>query len=154
MYSSLLVIHSLLRWLVLISLIFSIRRAYKGYISNSIFTRSDNKIRHWTATIAHIQLIVGFSLYLKSPVVKYFFSHFKAAIQQIDTVFFGAIHFLLMLTAIVIITVGSALAKRKDTDRKKYETMLLWFSIALIIIFIAIPWPFSPLAGRPYIRTF
>jgi cbb3-type cytochrome oxidase subunit 3 len=30
--------------------------------------------------------------------------------------------------------------------------MLVWFTIALIIIFIAIPWPFSPFANRPYFR--
>jgi hypothetical protein len=30
--------------------------------------------------------------------------------------------------------------------------MLIWLSIALIIIFIAIPWPFSPFANRPYYR--
>jgi len=58
-----------------------------------------------------------------------------------------------MLTAIVIITIGSALAKRKKTDKEKFKTMLVWFSAALLIIFIAIPWPFSPLANRPYIRT-
>jgi len=30
--------------------------------------------------------------------------------------------------------------------------MLLFFVVALIIILIATPWPFSPFAGRPYFR--
>jgi hypothetical protein len=59
-----------------------------------------------------------------------------------------------MFVAIVLITIGSAKAKRKSNDTQKFKTMLIWFSIALLIIFIAIPWPFSPLANRPYIRTF
>jgi hypothetical protein len=57
-----------------------------------------------------------------------------------------------MIMAIIIITIGSALAKRKSSDKEKFKTMGLWFSIALIIIFIAIPWPFSPFANRPYFR--
>jgi len=37
-------------------------------------------------------------------------------------------------------------------DKEKFKIMLLWYGIALIIILIAIPWPFSPLANRPYLR--
>jgi hypothetical protein len=69
-----------------------------------------------------------------------------------DTAFFGILHLLFMLTAIVLITIGSAKAKRMPTDEEKFKTMLTWYSIGLIIILIAIPWPFSPLASRPYFR--
>lgn len=152
MYQSLLFCHSVLRWFVLVSLLYSIFRAYKGYSSKLPFTKTDNSVRHWTATIAHIQLIFGILIYVQSPIVKYFWKNFSAGIKNPDLAFFGIIHILLMLSAIVLITIGSALAKRKQDDSDKFKTMLLWFSIALIIIFIAIPWPFSPLANRPYFR--
>ncbi len=152
MYQTLTFYHSIIRWLVLVSLIFSIYKAYKGYFSKSVFTKTDNSIRHWTATIAHIQLVIGIILYSQSPIIKYFWNNFSIAIQDFETTFFGLIHILLMLTAIIIITIGSALSKRKTTDQDKFKTMLVWFSIALFIIFIAIPWPFSPLANRPYFR--
>lgn len=152
MYQTLIFTHSILRWFVLASLIYSICRAYKGYYSKALFTKTDNSIRHWTATIAHIQLVVGIILYSQSPVIKYFWSNFNVAIQDIETTFFGLIHIVLMLISIIIITIGSALSKRKSTDEEKFKTMLLWFSIALLLIFIAIPWPFSPLANRPYFR--
>ncbi len=147
-------LHSLFRWLVLASLLYAIFRAYKGYRSGAVFGRADNSIRHWTATIAHIQLIIGFTVYLKSPVVKFFFSNMRVASAHTETLFFGALHILLMLAAITLITMGSAMAKRKTADREKFKTMLLWFSLALFIIFLAIPWPFSPLAQRPYLRSF
>jgi hypothetical protein len=57
-----------------------------------------------------------------------------------------------MFTAIIVITIGSAMAKRKATDRERFKTMLTWYAIALLIIFLAIPWPFSPFANRPYFR--
>jgi hypothetical protein len=59
-----------------------------------------------------------------------------------------------MILSVVLVTIGSALAKRKQTDREKFKTILIWFSIVLSVIFIAIPWPFSPFANRAYLRTF
>ncbi len=141
-----------MRWLVLTSLLLAIYRAYKGYFSNLSFSIIDNSIRHWTATIAHIQLVIGIILYTQSSIVKYFWNNFNDAINNLDSAFFGLIHIILMLTAIIFITIGSALSKRKTTDQDKFKTMLFWFSLALIIIFIAIPWPFSPLSIRPYFR--
>jgi hypothetical protein len=154
MYFLLLSLHSIARWLVLAGLLYSIYRAWKGYKKHLPFTKSDNAVRHWTATIAHIQLIIGFTLYLKSPQIKYFFTWTKLAIRQPEMAFFAIAHILLMLLSIVIITIGSALAKRQETDRDKFRTMLSYYSIALLLIFLAIPWPFSPFAHRPYIRTF
>lgn len=151
MYETLILLHTYIRWFVLASLLFAIYKSYKGYRSKSLFTKRDNAVRHWTATIAHIQMVIGIVLYFKSPVIKYFWANFPAA-TNIDFTFFGLIHISLMLTAIVLITIGSAMAKRKQTDRDRFKTILVWFSLALVIIFIAIPWPFSPLANRPYFR--
>jgi len=50
-----------------------------------------------------------------------------------------------MLVAITVITIGSALAKIKPTVKEKFKTILIWFTVALLIIFMAITWPFFPL---------
>ena len=55
---------------------------------------------------------------------------------------------------VVIITIGSAKAKRKKGAYAKFKTLFLWFVIALVLIFAAVPWPFSPLAQRPFLRSF
>ncbi len=149
-----LLVHSLLRWLVLLSLIYALYRAYRGFTQGLVFSTTDNSVRHWTATIAHIQLIAGTILYIQSPVTAYFWRNFSEAIRQVNTTFFGIVHISLMLVAIVVITIGSALAKRRSSDREKFKTMLTWFGIGLLIILIAVPWPFSPWASRPYLRTF
>ncbi|WP_278353091.1 hypothetical protein [Chryseobacterium gleum] len=151
MYQTLTFLHSQTRWLVLLSLIYAIFRAFKGYFSDRKFTGADNSVRHWTSTIAHIQLILGMVFYLKSPVIQYFWKNFNVAKESFQHLFFGMIHISLMITAIMIITIGSALTKRRLTDQEKFKTMGIWFSIALII-FIAVPWPFSPFANRPYFR--
>ena len=152
MFPILIYCHSAIRWLLLAALGTSIYRAYRGYTRGNTFSKSDNALRHWTATIAHIQLVLGILLYTQSPLVKYFMKHAREAVHMREASFFGIVHIVLMLAAVVIITTGSALAKRRGTDREQYRTMLLWYAVALLIIFVAIPWPFSPLAQRPYFR--
>lgn len=152
MYQVIIFCHSLVRWLVLASLIFATYRAYRGYVLKAMFSWLDNTIRSWTISISHAQLLIGMTLYFQSPVVKYFWGNFNEAIGNMNIAFFGIIHPLLMLTATFLVTIGSSLVKRKQNDREKFRTMLTWFAIALLIVLVAVPWPFSPLANRPYLR--
>jgi hypothetical protein len=154
MYPTVLALHSLVRWFVLTSLIFAIVRACNGWFLKKKFSRFDNAVRHWTATIAHIQLVLGLLVYFVSPIINYFLHHYKDAVHERQVRFFGMEHSIMMITAIVIITIGSAKAKRQPTDHGKYKTMSIWFTIALLIILTSIPWVFSPLASRPYFRAF
>lgn len=154
MFTILLFFHSLIRWFVLGSLVYAICRAYRGYSRQLPFSKTDDSIRHYTATIAHIQLMLGIYIYTQSDTVKSLFSGIANADRINEPVFFGMIHISMMLIAIIIITVGSAKSKLQITAHDKFKTMLVWFSIALFVIFMAIPWPFSPLAHRPYLRSF
>ncbi|WBL24313.1 hypothetical protein [Zunongwangia sp. HGR-M22] len=154
MYQTLLQFHSIFRWLVLLSLGYAIFIAITGYYLKRNFTKKDNTVRHWTATIAHIQLILGILGYTQSPMTTHFFKYYRFSEGWNEAIFFGMFHILLMFTAIVLITIGSASAKRKEPSSQKFKTMLIFFALALIIILIAIPWPFSPLGNRPLLRTF
>lgn len=153
MYITLLTLHSIVRWIVLALLLFAVYKAGTGYFRKRVFSGTDNAVRHWTATAAHIQLLIGMILYFRSPVVKAWWKT-KGSLLPFDYKFFSLLHLSLMFAAIVVLTVGSAKAKREMTDRKKFSTMLIWFVVALLLILIAIPWPFSPLVKRPYIRMF
>jgi hypothetical protein len=153
MYSYLLTFHSLFRWLVLISLLCSIGIGWTGLTTRRHFSAIANAFRHWTATIAHIQLVLGMTLYFQSPIVRYPVPRDPDHIVDQQT-FFRYIHSAGMFLAIIVITIGSAKAKRMTTDGDKYRIMVGWFIAALVIILCAIPWPFSPLASRPYERTF
>lgn len=154
MYPILLALHSLVRWFVLGGLLFAIIWAYRGWLSNKTYTQFDERVRWITATIAHIQLIIGVWLYFISPIVNYFLNNFNEAVGQRQIRFFGMEHATMMLTAIIIITIGSAKAKRKITDTEKFKTMAIWFTIGLLIILTSVPWSFSPLVSRPNFRPF
>lgn len=150
MYLTILTLHSLFRWVVLTGLLTGLFRAYRGWLGRRPFTAFDNTIRHTTATLAHGQLILGYGLYLVSPLIASF--HLREAEHAPTTLFFGVQHVALMTLAIAGLTIGSALAKRQATDQAKFQVMAGWFTLALLLILVAIPWPFSPLAQRPLIR--
>ncbi|MFB2117888.1 hypothetical protein [Parapedobacter sp. 2B3] len=154
MYPTLLATHSLVRWLVLAALLISIACAYTGWFSKRTFSRFDNAVRHWTATIIHIQLLLGLWLYVISPFSNHFLQHLPETVHQRHFRFFGMEHSLMMVVAVVLITVGSAKAKRKATDNEKFKTMAIWYTIGLLIILASIPWAFSPFTSRPNFRPF
>lgn len=153
MYPTLLFLHSLIRWLVIISLIYAIYKAYNGYKTNQKFSYSDTLIRQWATTFTHIQLTIGIILYIQSPIIKYFWKNVPEAIQNFDVLFYTLIHPTLMTIGAIILTIGAALSKRKSTDKEKFKIMLIWFIIAFMVFLIAVPWPFSILSQRPYIRA-
>lgn len=154
MYSVVLLLHSYNRWLVLSFLLFALFRSYRGWLQRKPFTKLDNRVRHITATVVHVQLLLGLWLYAISPLVSYFLHHFKDAVKEREVRFFGMEHSFMMLLAVVLITIGSAKAKRKRTDREKFKTTAIWFTLGLLVILSSIPWQFSPLISRPSFRTF
>jgi len=153
MYTTLLAIHSLFRWLVLVSLLYAVFIAYRGWLTNKTFSAHDNKVRHITATIAHIQLLLGLWLYFISPIVRYFLENFKDAMHSRQVRFFGMEHITMMLAGIILVTIGSVLTKRKQADKDKFRTMAIWYTIGLLVILSSVPWQFSPLISRPYFRA-
>jgi len=147
-------LHSIFRWLVLVALLYAIIQAFFDYQFGRTFSTYIHKVCQWTVSIVHIQLIIGMILYIKSPFSSYFWKGGIDGIAHKDILFFGFIHPLLMLAAVVLITIGSALMKRQRVDQQKYKTILLWFSLGFVLIFLAIPWPFSVFAQRSYIHLF
>lgn len=154
MYVTLLALHSLVRWLVLVSLLFAIFRAYSGWSTHKPFSRFDHAVRQCTVAILHAQLLLGVVLYVISPLVYHFLANFNEAVHQRDLRFFGMEHVTMMVLAVAVVTIGAARVKRRTTDTEKYKTMAIWFTVGLLLIFLSIPWAFSPFTSRPYFRPF
>mgnify|MGYP003576788037 CR=1 FL=1 len=152
MYALLLIIHSWFRWLVLASLVYAIYKSCSGWFNRQPFTPFDNSVRHVTATLLHVQFVIGIVLYFISPVVDYFLHNFGTAIHERDIRFFGMEHVTMMFIAVAVISAGSMKARRIEINVSKFKTMAIWYSIGLVIIFLSIPWEFSPFTSRPYFR--
>ena len=148
----LIVAHTWLRYAVLLSLGWVIFLAWEGLFFKKPYSRTLRVASGAASGISHVQLLLGFALYLQSPVVQGFWR--DKSLRWSDSLFFGMVHFGLMSTAIVLITIGAALAKRETDERRRFRLLLGYFALALVLILVAIPWPFSPLAQRPYFREF
>jgi hypothetical protein len=151
MHDVLIFLHSTLRWFLLISLVVAISIAISHWFSDGKFTKNSELLRKMTATLAHVQLLIGLWLYVISPEVNSLFSNFSEAVKVRNVRFFAMEHSLAMVIAVVLITVGSILTKRLKDEKSKLRSQIIWFSIALLIVFMMIPWPFLSFSvHRPY----
>jgi heme O synthase-like polyprenyltransferase len=92
---------------------------------------------------AHTQLLVGIILYFVSPYVQF------GNMNDKEIRFFTMEHSTMMIIAIIFMTLARILSKKAPTDTGKFRKLFIFSLIALLIIFMAIPWPFSPIS-RPW----
>ncbi len=152
MYVTLLSVHSILRWLVVLGTIYTLYRAYSGLFSKRSFDPADSKTRQYTVIFAHLQVVIGIALYFLSPLTQYFLSNFSTAVKLKEIRFYGMEHTITLLIAVILMTIGSAISKKKTDDRAKFKALAIWFTIAFILMLLMIPWPLSPFSGRPWLR--
>lgn len=155
MHSTLLVIHSILRWLIFLPLILIVFKAWAGWFGNVKYTKMDKSLQSATVGFIHLQLILGLVLYFISPTVQSLFENFGEMVKNKDVRYFAMEHTLMMIIATVLATIGSAKAKKKLVDKDKFRVLAIWFTIVLIFIFIMIPWDFISFSpDRPIFRGF
>ena len=142
MYTGLLHTHSLLRWIMLILLVMTVVRSYNGWKSKRSFTPGDKKLSLFTLIFSHVQLLIGFLLYMVSPIVQSAMEDMGAAMKDPILRFYAVEHILVMIIAILVITVGNAMAKRAANDTDRFKKIFTYFFIGLVLILISIPWPF------------
>lgn len=143
MYTGLLHTHSFLRWIMLLLLIVTVFRAYNGWKSNRSYTSADKKLSLFTLIFSHVQLLIGFVLYMVSPTVQLALSDMGSAMKDKMLRFWAVEHISAMIISIMIITIGHALAKRAQSDSQKFKKTFTFFLAGLILILITIPWPFT-----------
>lgn len=151
MQTGLVHLHNLLRWIILILLLVSIFKSYSGYSSKKQFDAGDKKFWLFTMIASHITLLLG--LYQWTFGRMGLFNTDDASVGSVmkDKVarFFLVEHPTLMILAIVFITLGHGMAKKAVDDETKYKKAFRYFLIALVLILVAVPWPFREV-GRPW----
>ncbi|MFI5203068.1 MAG: hypothetical protein ACHQF2_01130 [Flavobacteriales bacterium] len=133
--------HSGLRWIILALLLAAIVMAFSGRSNGKPFA-SNKKVYLFTMISMHIQLLIGLILYFMSPAVKIALNNFGAAMKIAPLRFAALEHLLMMLIAVALITIGYSKSKKAEDDSKKHKAIFLFYTIALIVILAAIPWPF------------
>ena len=148
MYPFTLAIHNILRWVVLILAIVATVQAYLGWFGKRPWTERDRKNGAFLSMALDIQLLAGLLLYIVfSPITKAAFQDFGAAMQITDLRFFALEHALYMLLAVVFAHLGSILPRKVDEPAAKFKRAAIWFSLALLVILLGMPWARPLLPG-------
>lgn len=147
MYKICLYLHSYLRWILLVLLVFQIFQTMGGWLGQKSWTDQHRKVSLVTLICTDLQLLLGFLLYAVSPVVTGALGNMKAAMKSPVLRFWAVEHLSMMLIAVVLIHIGYARAKRTEDDINKHKNTAIFYAIGLLVIFAAIPWPFRA-AGR------
>lgn len=156
MYSGLLGLHSLLRWILIIFLIINIIRV--NVEADEEFNAVDNKWSLRLLITAHINLVIG--------LLQYFFGEkglqiiFQEKYTMRDVMkssglrFWTIEHPTMMILAIVLITISHAKSKKIGNPLKKHRLMSILYILALLVIIAGVPWPFRNLEiARPWFRA-
>jgi hypothetical protein len=145
MYSIVLTLHNIMRWLVLILGIIAIVRAYIGWFGNKPWSDLDDNLGRGFTISLDLQFLLGLLLYIfLSPITTSAFANMSAAMSDSNTRFFLVEHSLMMVAAIIVAHIGRSRAGKQEDATKKYRTAAIFFTIALLIVLAAIPW-FRPL---------
>ncbi len=148
----LLVMHSLLRWLVLVAGVVAFVRAVSGARAGRAWSDADTKVLRAFVGLFDVQLLIGLLMYFgTSPLGVRMLQHAKEAMKVSALRFFAVEHLVGMIIAAAVLHVGSARARRLGDSSKRQGRTALVVGIAFAIIFLSIPWPFFPY-GRPLFR--
>jgi hypothetical protein len=149
LYSVVLTIHSIVRWLIIFAGLFVLIRALTGISFKRGWMAMDNRAGLWFVSLLDVQLLLGIVLYFfLSPTTTAALQNFSAAMANGTARFFSIEHVTLMVIAVAVAHVGRALSRKGVTEIQKHRRALIWYALSLLIILAAIPWPFLSY-GRP-----
>lgn len=102
----------------------------------------------------HFQLLIGLILYFFiSPFTQLALSDFGEAMKNADLRYWAVEHTFLNLLGIILAQVGYSKSKKRLESNSKMKTLLIWNSIAFLIILLAIPVGIMGVE-RPWFRFF
>lgn len=134
LYSPLLTLHSLLRWLVLALAVLAVLRAALGLLGGRAWRPWDDKLGLGLFVSVDVQVLAGVALWILYLRQVGFDMANPAARQMLLE------HPLTMFVALGLVHMGRARSKRATEDRGRFKAALIFYGLALALILIMIPW--------------
>jgi hypothetical protein len=143
-----LLLHSWLRWAVLLAGLLALLRGLSAWSGGRPWTRSDDRAGAMFVGLLDLQMLLGLALYfLLSPITTAALQDFGAAMGNAPMRFWAVEHVTGMIVGIALAHVGRARIKKATDERRRHRTAAIFFGLALVAILASIPWP-----GTPYVR--
>jgi hypothetical protein len=148
LYSILLHVHSIGRWILLLLLVIAI---FNSLIAGKRpYIKTDARTGLLLTIVADLMLLVGLALWYWGPrgyqlIVAA--GGMGNAMKEPVTRFYGVEHITAMIIAIVLLHIGKAQGKKPISDKAKHNRTVVFYTIALLVILLSIPWPFRAIPG-------
>ncbi|MEW6569008.1 MAG: hypothetical protein AB1449_12750 [Chloroflexota bacterium] len=146
MYSLVLILHSLVRWVVILAAAWAIARALRGWIADRPWLPLDHRVGLVFTMAMDVQVLLGLVLVFVSPLAQEVLGDPSGAMASPELRFFAVEHVPLMVLAAVAAYAGSVLSRKATDDRARHRRAALAFVLSLAMVLIAVPW------SRPLLR--
>jgi len=152
MYTALLIVHSYLRWVVLVVALLVVIRAVLGVTQRRPWTPADDSAARWFGLTLDVQMLLGLVLYFfLSPFTMSAWSDIGAAMRDSTTRFVVIEHQFGMLIAVALTHIGRARIRKNRDSASRQRYALIFFGLAVVMMLVSIPWPGRP-GGRELFR--
>jgi hypothetical protein len=152
MYNSALVLHSWLRWVLLLTALVVVVRSATNMGGKAKWSTVDDASSRLFTIALDVQLLLGLLLYFVwSPFVKLAMSDVAGAMRDGDLRFWLVEHLTGMVIVLALAHVGRVKVRRAPDDGSKHRTAVIFFGLALLVMLLSIPWPGMP-SARPLFR--
>jgi len=151
MYTTVLMLHSWVRWIALVAVVGTTLAAIRGKVEGA--TSLADRWGLVAMMVLDIQLLLGLLLYfVVSPNMAAILADFGGAMKEPASRFWAVEHIASMFAAIALAHAGRVLARKAATDTAKRSRLLICFGLATVLLFVGMPWPGRP-GGRPLFRV-
>ncbi len=148
MLTLMLALHSLIRWAAIAFGFVIVIRALSG-MSKGNFEDADGRFGRLFAISLDVQMLLGILMYLFfSTITTSAFENLGSAMSNSVTRFWIVEHPTMMLAALVFAHIGVVRVRKAPEAKAKHRNGLIFFGIAMLLILLGTPWPFS-VAARP-----
>ena len=149
MYSVVLGLHNIVRWIVLLAGVWSVFLVWRGWLGRRQWTDAESRATRAFVGTLDLQFVLGLLLFaVFSPLTRQGFRDFGAAMADAPVRYFLVEHPVIMLVAIAIAHVGAVQVRRASSDAERFQKASIMFGLALAAIAGFIPW------ARPLIPSF
>ena len=153
MYEIVLVLHSLLRWVVVLTALLAVSRAIAGWSGRRAWTAADGAAGGWFVTAMSTQFVLGLLLWAwLSPYGAAGLADVSATMSSPTRRFWAVEHVVMMLVSVGVAHVGSARVRKASGDARRHRAAAIFYGLALLLALIAIPW--AGANARPLVRWF
>ena len=150
MYAGTLILHSWMRWVVIILGAIAVWRAMTA-ASSGRWSGADQRAAMLFSVAMDVQILIGLLLFVwLSPIVKAAMAHPTDAMRQAQFRFWLVEHPTGLLAAVAFLHIGRARIRRAP-EAMKGRRARIFLGIALLLILASMPWPGLPY-GRPLLR--